>query len=110
MSLPEKIKNEIVERLKPLDPEMVVLFGSYAYGKPNEDSDIDLYIVTKDDYMPGSWKEKSNLRFKYSQRLFDFRMKYPVDLIVYTRPMHQKFIEINSSFSREVMTKGARLL
>ncbi len=110
MSLPIEIENEIIERLKPLDPEMIVLFGSYAYGEPNEDSDIDLYIVTKDEYMPHSWKDKSNLRLKYSQQLLDFRIKYPVDLIVYTRPMHKKFIEMNSSFSRELMNKGARLL
>ena len=32
----EKLKDEIVERLKPLDPDKVILFGSYAYGTPNE--------------------------------------------------------------------------
>ncbi|MEA3353848.1 MAG: nucleotidyltransferase domain-containing protein [Campylobacterota bacterium] len=41
----EEIKDEIVERLKPLDPDKIILFGSYAYGTPNEDSDIDLFLV-----------------------------------------------------------------
>lgn len=41
----EKIKHEIVERLMPLDPDKIILFGSYAYGTPNEDSDIDLFLV-----------------------------------------------------------------
>ena len=40
-----KIQAEIVERLKPLEPEKIILFGSYAYGTPNEDSDIDLFLV-----------------------------------------------------------------
>lgn len=44
----EVLKDEIVERLKPLDPDKIILFGSYAYGTPNEDSDIDLFLV-KDD-------------------------------------------------------------
>ncbi len=44
----EKIKAEIVERLKPLNPEKIILFGSYAYGNPTEDSDIDLYVIKKD--------------------------------------------------------------
>ena len=44
----EKIKDEIVEALKPLKPNKIILFGSYAYGKPNEDSDIDLFLL-KDD-------------------------------------------------------------
>ena len=29
--------------------EQIYLFGSYAYGKPHKDSDLDLYIVLKDD-------------------------------------------------------------
>lgn len=41
----EELKHEIIERLKPLKPSKVILFGSYAYGTPNEDSDIDLYLV-----------------------------------------------------------------
>ncbi|MDP3465578.1 MAG: nucleotidyltransferase domain-containing protein [Sulfuricurvum sp.] len=44
----EVLKHEIVERLKPLDPDKIILFGSYAYGTPTEDSDIDLFLV-KDD-------------------------------------------------------------
>ena len=29
--------------------EQIYLFGSYAYGKPHEYSDLDLYVVLKDD-------------------------------------------------------------
>jgi predicted nucleotidyltransferase len=44
----EEIKDEIVEALKPLKPDKIILFGSYAYGKPDKDSDIDLFLL-KDD-------------------------------------------------------------
>ena len=44
----EELKPLIIERLKPLNPNKIILFGSYAYGTPNEDSDIDLCIVEKD--------------------------------------------------------------
>jgi len=44
----EKVKPEIIERLKPLNPDKIILFGSYAYGKPNDESDIDLFLL-KDD-------------------------------------------------------------
>jgi len=40
----ENIKRDIIKALKPLDPKDIILFGSYAYGVPREDSDIDLYI------------------------------------------------------------------
>lgn len=44
----EKLKPLIIERLKPLGPNKIILFGSYAYGIPSEDSDIDLFLL-KDD-------------------------------------------------------------
>lgn len=41
----EELKPLIVERLKPLNPDKIILFGSYAYGTPTEESDIDLFLV-----------------------------------------------------------------
>jgi predicted nucleotidyltransferase len=35
--------------LKFVSARCIYLFGSYAYGTPNEDSDIDIYVVTPDD-------------------------------------------------------------
>ena len=35
--------------LKTVPVETIYLFGSYAYGTPNKDSDLDLYIVFKDE-------------------------------------------------------------
>lgn len=39
---------QIVKRLLPLKPDKIVLFGSHAYGMPNDNSDIDLFLI-KDD-------------------------------------------------------------
>jgi predicted nucleotidyltransferase len=36
--------------LKNIEAKYIYLFGSYAYGKPNENSDIDIYIVLPDKY------------------------------------------------------------
>lgn len=44
----DKTLVRLTERLvAAYNPEKVVLFGSYAYGKPTEESDIDLLIVKK---------------------------------------------------------------
>jgi predicted nucleotidyltransferase len=40
------IKNII---LKTIPVEQMYLFGSYAYGTPHVDSDLDIYVVMKDD-------------------------------------------------------------
>lgn len=106
----EVLKHEIVERLMPLDLDRIILFGSYAYGIPNEDSDIDLYVVTKDDFIPQSFREKMNVVRKVSIAIDDIRDKAAVDLIVHTKSMANKFKDLNSSFSKELLNKGVILL
>ena len=56
----EKTKKDIVEALKPLEPEMVILFGSYAYGTPTKDSDLDICVVKKE--YNNRWEEKAKIR------------------------------------------------
>jgi len=102
----EKLKKEIVERLKPLSPYKIILFGSYAYGNPTKDSDIDLYIVTNDEFMPKSWREKINIYLQYADKLEEIMKKYPIDLIVHTKKMHKEFVNSNSMFSRKVLQDG----
>ncbi len=106
----EEIQNEILSALKPLHLDKVILFGSYAYGTPTKNSDIDLYIVTNDDYIPQSYKEKRALVWEVSQKILEIRKKYAIDLLVHTKKMHEKFVELQSSFSKEILEKGRVLL
>jgi len=108
--LPERIKNEIISNLKSLDPEKVILFGSYAYGNPNTDSDIDLYIVTKNKTIPESFSEKIKLKVQISDLLNPLRDQFPLDIIVHTLPMYYRFMEFGSSLSQTIRTKGIQLI
>ena len=105
-----KIEREIVERIGPLSPDKIILFGSYAKGTPNEDSDIDLYVVTNDNFIPQSWQEKNRIYLSVSREIRELRKQVPIDLIVHTKKMHEKFIALNSFFSREINQEGIRLL
>ena len=52
-TLDSNLLNEIVQRLvNALHPEKIYLFGSHAYGQPNDDSDVDLLIVVNDSDLP----------------------------------------------------------
>ncbi|HLN74173.1 MAG TPA: nucleotidyltransferase domain-containing protein [Prolixibacteraceae bacterium] len=106
----ESVKNEIVENLRELDPVKVILFGSYAYGTPDQDSDIDLYVVTKDDFIPKTFEENLQIKKKVYMALSNLRKKYASDILVHTLPVHQKFIDSGSSFSKEIMQKGLVLI
>jgi uncharacterized protein len=110
MNIDDSIKKDIIKSLEPLNPEKIILFGSFAWGMPDESSDIDLYIVTQDNFMPGTFSEKMELKLSVAKHLLEFRKKFSTDLLVHTRPMHKKFLELNSSFSRQLMSEGIALL
>lgn len=108
--LAESVKNEIIEFLRPIDPEKVILFGSFAYGTPDADSDIDLYVVTRDNVIPQNFEENLLVKKRVYKALDKFRKKYAADIIVHTLPVHQKFIAMGSSFSKEIMQNGVVLI
>ena len=102
----EEIKSEIIKRLKPLNPNKIILFGSYAYGTPHKDSDIDLYIVSSDDFIPQSWREKSQIYLQYSKKLRTLQKEIPIDIIVHTQKMYQKLKDLNSGFYRHTIKRN----
>jgi predicted nucleotidyltransferase len=58
--------------LKTVPAEAIYLFGSYAYGEPNDDSDIDIYVVVPDnvgDLIDIRAEIRMNLRKKRSRDL-----------------------------------------
>ncbi len=103
----EKIKEEILSRLRDrLKIYKVILFGSFAAGMAGPDSDIDLLVVTDDDFMPQTFEDDMENYHKVSSALRDIKREIPIDLIVHTKPMHEKFFKLDSLFSRELAKKG----
>lgn len=97
---------QIINNLKSIDPYLILLFGSHAYGTPHADSDIDLLVVTNDDYMPENFNQRNELYLSVSRQIRSISQQVPIDLLVYTKPMYQKFIAQKSIFSREIIQKG----
>ena len=99
--------NEIIEQLKPLDPDKVLLFGSYAWGDPDEESDIDLFIVKNsapENVHNLSLEAMRCLRpliFKYKKG-FDVLLDDPVRI-------HDRINNINDRFYGEVHEKGVTI-
>ena len=106
MNLTGELQTRIRDALAPLHPQKVILFGSYAWGQPTEDSDIDLYVVTQDDFLPANYEESMQNYLKVAAVLREINKAVPIDLIVHTKPMHQAFIRLDSMFAREMMTRG----
>ena len=56
----QSLEATIVEKLMPINPLRIILFGSYAYGNPNGDSDLDICVVKKEEISKS--KEKKEIR------------------------------------------------
>jgi predicted nucleotidyltransferase len=64
--------------VKTVPTEQVILFGSYAYGKPHKDSDLDVFVVLKDEYP----ERDLEATFKIGKAFME-RQKMPLDLLVH---------------------------
>lgn len=104
----DELKPLIVERLKPLNPDKIILFGSYAYGTQTEDSDIDLFLL-KDDL------QVHNMRWyklELQKRLFDLQKKYLLGIDIFvdsTERMEKRIQDVKDQFYDEILTKGIKI-
>ncbi len=98
----EDIKDDIVERLKPLNPDKVILFGSYAYGTPSEDSDIDLFLV-KDDLEINNTR---NYEISSHMALKDLIKKYKVGFDILSAPTDYLNEREDYFYKIDILQKG----
>ena len=94
----EAVKDKIV---KEFDPEKIVLFGSYAYGEPNESSDLDLMVVKKSD-------EPMRILARKLHYLF-LKRDFSMDLIVCKPEQVEEWKEAPAAFITGVMKHGKTL-
>src|SRR5438067_513691 len=84
-----------------LTPERVILFGSYAYGRPNVDSDVDLLVIMETHAAPAE-------RFLAVSRLVRPR-PFPLDVIVKTPAEIQVAAADGDPFLAEILQRGQTL-
>ena len=92
---------DVVQRIvSGYSPQKIILFGSYANGKPDEDSDIDLLIIKDTDKRPlERWMEVKRL-------LRDRNRKTSVSPLVYTADEVKDRLAMKDFFIQEVMENG----
>jgi predicted nucleotidyltransferase len=106
MKLSDELRDRISELLKPLRPEKVILFGSYAWGQPTEDSDIDLIVVLDSEAVPRTYHDRMANRLLVRRALDAVNREYALDVLVYTVPEWKDFQDSGSAFSKEVASRG----
>jgi predicted nucleotidyltransferase len=92
----EDYASQIAERFHP---ERIILFGSYAYGKPHKDSDVDLLVV-----MPAHDEINQAVRI-----LEKTDSSFPLDLIVRTPENLRRRLEEGDWLLRDIVSRGTVL-
>ena len=95
----EELIREIKDRIvTTVHPDKIIIFGSYAYGTPTKDSDLDLLVI-----MPSV--EPMHKRVTRIRKLVrDFNI--PKDIIVYTPEEVEKWKDASAAFITSIMKKG----
>ncbi|MEK7146791.1 MAG: nucleotidyltransferase domain-containing protein [Patescibacteria group bacterium] len=93
----EKIQEVTEKIVREFQPEKIILFGSYAWGTPTQDSDVDLFIV------------KETLNTRETAREIDGSIRprpFPIDLIVYKPESVKNALAANDFFIKDIIAKG----
>ncbi|MBA7574695.1 hypothetical protein ES708_16510 [subsurface metagenome] len=93
--------DQIVELIKENDTVKIILFGSYAYGKPDNESDIDIFVI-KDIEKEKIRDFKITLKRKIRKELNIFGL----DILVDSEERIQERIAIGDLFYKEILEKG----
>ena len=78
-------------------PDRVVLFGSYAYGQPTSDSDVDVLVVMR--HRGPSYRLAARIRNSID-------VDFPVDVLVRSPREVRRQLALDDPFMLEVMSKG----
>jgi predicted nucleotidyltransferase len=102
-TIPQSLLDQAVDRLKAeFQPEEIYLFGSRAWGTPDQDSDIDLMVI-----VPQS-DERPIQRDQRAQRCLG-QLPISADVLVRTRGEVNRVREVQGSLTHAVLRNGRKL-
>lgn len=94
-----KLLHEVVHRIvQAVDPDKIILFGSYAYGQPHKDSDLDILVIMSSDRP--RWQRAIPIYEALRGLLL------PKDLIVYTPEEVEEWSEVPQAFITTAVRQG----
>ena len=96
----DKIKEIADKIVNVIHPEKIILFGSYAYGKPTENSDLDILVIVRDSSEPRHRRART-----IRKNLWELPV-IPKDIIVYTEGEIEEWINVKEAFITRVVKKG----
>lgn len=94
---PEALHRVLKQIVEGFHPQKVILFGSYAYGTPTEDSDIDLLIIMEVEGNP--LRTAANIAAAIDH-------PFSLDILVFGPQQLRYALENEYTFVTEIVTRG----
>ena len=98
--------DELIERLREIDPYKVIVFGSHAKGTFTEESDLDFVVVLNSEKIAGTFDEKMQRKLLIRQTIRELNERIPIDLVVYTKAEFALLQKEKISFINELNNSG----
>lgn len=96
---PELLEQATKRIVDAVHPETILLFGSHVWGRPTEDSDVDLLIIVEDSDQPAYRRAREVYKSLRGLPL-------PVEIIVRTRDEVSQAARVATSLERRVLAEG----
>lgn len=107
MKLSQQVKEQILDALLPLEPKNIILFGSYAWGEPTKDSDIDIVFVGKEKGFFSSFEDRVLEKEKILRRLTN--IDRPFDVLNYKDDEWDALLKTPNQFIKKIQAHGINL-
>ncbi len=96
----ELVKNTLKEKF---GAKQVFIFGSYAYGKPDQDSDIDLCVITDLNN-----KRKIDIIRDIRRELINL-IPNPLDILVYSENEFKERANLRNTLEYKILMDGIKV-
>jgi predicted nucleotidyltransferase len=105
----DAILNDLITSLKKANPYKIILFGSYAAGTENEDSDIDLMVVLDNDDVSKTYQQRMAKKLFIRKLVREINYKSALDILVYSKA-ELKIIKDNGNYFIDKVEKTGKIL
>jgi predicted nucleotidyltransferase len=101
--------DQLLEALKQSDPYRIILFGSYAKGTADENSDIDIMVILDNNDVAKTYDERLKKKLYINKLVRNINYKIALDILVYSKEEY-KIIKNNGNYFIDEIEKTGKII
>jgi len=98
--------DQLLEALKQANPYRIILFGSYAAGTADENSDIDMLVILDNNDVAKTYEERLKKKLYINRLVRDINYKIALDILVYSKEEYKMVKNYGNYFIDEIENTG----